>query len=193
MSNGHNPVYDRQDPDFESRYIYFYYIRPHGTPRPTVDIYHFARPSALKPTQMATEMSNIVSEIMGPNPPQIRGHEFWQVEWVHTSYFAAVFEGSEKLVADDAFTFRFKRILGYGPNHSFFGGKDITNMGPNLSGFFCVNHMLDEDGTRLGNKKQKFRVTANHGHSHSSVSRLLHFLQYFSHTDTGTNTGPPQP
>jgi hypothetical protein len=187
-----NPVYGEQKPNFRSQHIYFYYLTP-GHGRRHITAYYFNEQAPLTPAEMQLHVKTLVHRIRNANPPLPKAFGFRAFPWRHKSYFVAVYDHHERLTKDNAVTFTYEATGG--PNHSFFGGVDIAEVEPNLSGFFCVNHMRGVHGNDLRNgEREKFVVTANHpDHAHFLV-RALRFLGHFrSHTDSGTNTGPPQP
>ena len=189
-----NPVYDSSDRNFRSKHIYFYYLRAHGAGE-AVRAYHIKAQTPLRHDEMKAEVKRLAKWVKDENPPA-QGTRLGEIPWTHKSYFAAVLDDDEALEVGNAFTFGY-RAAG-GPNHSFFDGVDITDMEGDLSGFFCVNHMRGRHGNDLGNESEVFHVEANHSHGHAHLASRAKAAEtlaapLFSHTDSGTNTGPPQP
>lgn len=189
-----NPVYDPRDRNFRSKHIYFYYLRGHGDGE-VVRAYYIKAQTPLRPEDMPAEVKRLAKWVRD-NDPRPDGDRLGAIPWRHKSYFAAVLDDHETLDIGNAFTFGYQGKGG--PNHSFFDGVDITDMEGDLSGFFCVNHMKGRHGNDLGNESEEFHVEANHSHGHAHLAGRAKAADalsapLFSHTDSGTNTGPPQP
>lgn len=191
-----NPVYDSRTDNFRSKHIYFYYLPSHESDE-KVRAYHVEAQSPLRPDEIPAEVKRLAKWVQDENPTP-HGEGLGAISWRHKSYFAAVLDDHERLQAGNAFTFGFRGKGG--PNHSFFDGVDVTDMDDGLSGFFCINLMRSEHGRDLEDGEiEDFHVEANHSDQANLVApaqapgRRDRISQRDSHTDTGTNTGPPQP
>jgi hypothetical protein len=106
------------------------------------------------------------------------GYKLGDIKWRRKSYFVAVLDDPHSnLIQRNAFTFYLEGGSAQ-ENYSFFDGVDIRILN-NVTGFYCINRMISEDGDWPREKEEKYKVIANHVH------RL--------HEDTGTNLGPPVP
>lgn len=186
-SSVHNVVYDDQDPNIRSKFIYFYYLTE-DTGIETTAAYVAHRRNPILHGNVQTSISAILNEItLGSLQPS--GSDLGDIVWRHKSYIVVVLDSpGEKLTQNDAVTFE---LIGGGGNHSFRAGKDIPALPApyqHLSAFYCYNLMKHKDGHVLGDGEfERFQVVVNHGQPQHHVLPNM-----FTHQDSATNLGPPR-
>jgi hypothetical protein len=169
-----NPVYLPTRARQPMRRVYLYRIIDHET----VLGYRTDRPQPIEYDKMEGEIDTILREIAS-GEIQPEGEDLGDLTWFRRNYFVVVYEDPhDSMVRGDAVTFEHNTT---NMNHTFRDGKDIPNRG-DVRRFFCINHMLRQDGAHLPPRKREYyTVTVNHRRGPRPRS----------HSDTGTNTGPP--
>jgi hypothetical protein len=188
-----NPVYRNKRAKFSSRHIYFYYLEHRGRAGGGyVEAYHFIMPFRLPPAVMEAFVPTLLA-MRDAGILEIRGNKLSSIEWRNKSYLVVVLrDPKERLIKEDAIVVTMPDDGNIDPelNKTFRGGTDVRIMPPRASGFFCRNIMKNKRGCKLGRPGKKESEYLTIAVQHNKTGRLDH-ARRASHTDTGTNTGPP--
>ena len=181
-----NPAYQDFKPDFTSQHVYFYYLK--HDPEDYVEAYYIPIGVRVKPDILKLMIPDFLESIKGKNPPRPVGPRLGSFVWRQRSYFVVVLEDrDEKLIEKEAVTFSVGDVESN--NKTFRGGQDVATGLSNITAFFCRNDMKKKDGEFSQTKKESenIKIVVNH-----NKTGVLGHDNIRAHTDTGTNTGPPQ-
>ena len=187
MTEPPNPAYRDFDPKFSSEHVYFYYLK--HVPHDYVEAYYIPLGVAVVPATLELMIPGLLASVKGNDPPKPVGDRLGSFVWRHRSYLVAVLEDpAQRLVEEDAVTFS---IGGnQARNKTFRGGRDVPPLAAGITAFFCSNRMKNEHGNDLGQsgkETERIKIVVNH-----NLTGIRGGDGARAHTDTGTNTGPPQ-
>lgn len=185
-----NPVYVQTQTRRPLKRIYFYKSRD-GTRE--IESYFLKMPP-IAHEDIPAKINDILQEIA--NSQIQAANSIRYIPWEGDSYFILYYEG--KLKQDNAVTFNFcepgeSAPFCTGGNHTFRDGADEQLPG-GVSLFYCINHMEKRGGGSWREKeRERFQVTLNHddGGPGQEAAASAAPESIVTHTDTGTNTGPP--
>ena len=184
----HNNAYHSHNASLPARLIYFYYLKRPDDPKEETRVFVLDRGRHIPPHKIQEEIETILGEIHNGDHSPV-GWKIGDVRWRHKSWLVFVLDDNQhRLTAGNAVEFSFVDVDGSGrlsENHSFWDGDDTDPFQayPNISGFYCLNHMIPKGGVGELSSDEQFEVKVHHPHALASGKR--------THDDTGTNMGPP--
>ncbi|HYD38419.1 MAG TPA: hypothetical protein VEA60_12445 [Allosphingosinicella sp.] len=185
-------------------YAYLYYIKPNELPHKQMEVYAYPLPQPAILDQAGVEAIITLAD-QGKIKPVV--FEIANLPWHYPSYLIfAMKDKNYQFTKGNAVKFAYDPVFGGGGNHNFKHGQDILNGANYLTGMWCVNKRLRENGQALGHRTEKFRVSfPNLKLPHSNPPIFRQFLEILrrlvrlkfhglleiaNHNESNQNIGP---
>lgn len=172
--------------DWRPTCLYLYYLIPTSVDHADIEVFVNESSVRLDDNNIDDFIKSTIVKIKNGDLHAV-GWSFRDLAWRRISYIAVIADHA-RFILDHSGGVKFKK----NGNHAEYTFKDlqpVSGLDANLTGVRCINHMLDDEGDRLGEHdretfKVKLKFKTRQGFNDPGPR---------THDDSGTNLGPPHP